>query len=159
MADLGGFDATKIAPQGDRTPLPAGDYKVVIEKSEKKPTKKGTGHLLELVLKVVDGEHSGRMVWERLNIWNPSQDAAKIAASTLSAICHATGVMKPNASEQLHNIPMIASVVVEERKDAKGEFSNKIKAYKRIGAREVAKNLQVPETVPSSQADKAPWEG
>ena len=158
MADLGGFDATKIAPQGDRTPLPAGDYKVVIEKSEKKPTKKGTGHLLELVLKVVDGEHSGRMVWERLNIWNPNQKAAEIAAATLSAICHATGVMKPNASEQLHNIPMIASVVVEERKDAKGEFSNKIKAYKRIGTREVAQKLQVAEAATSATTDKAPWE-
>jgi hypothetical protein len=159
MADLGGFDATKIAPQGDRTPLPAGEYKAVIEKSEKKPTQKGTGFYLELVIKVVDGEHAGRMVWDRLNIWNPNQTAAQIAAATLSSICHATGVMKPNASEQLHNIPMIVSVVVKERDDKKGEFGNEVKGYKRIGAREVAKNLQVPETVPSSQAEKAPWEG
>jgi hypothetical protein len=158
MADLGGFDATKIAPQGDRTPLPAGDYKVVIEKSEKKPTKKGTGHLLELVLKVVDGEHKGRMVWERLNIWNPNQAAANIAASKLSSICHATGVLQPNASEQLHNIPMIMSVSVRERDDKPGEHSNEIKGYKRIGAREVAKNLQVPEAI-SEDANKAPWEG
>jgi len=158
MADLGGFDATKIAPAGDRTPLPAGDYKVVIEKSEKKPTKKGTGHLLELVLKVVDGEHKGRMVWERLNIWNPNQTAAQIAAATLSSICHATGVMKPNASEQLHNIPMIASVVVKERDDKPGEHGNEIKAYKRIGTREVAQKLQVAEAVAGAESQKAPWD-
>ncbi len=158
MADLGGFDATKIAPQGDRTPLPAGDYKMVIEKSEKKPTKNGNGHFLELVIKVVDGEHAGRMVWDRLNIWNANQTAAQIAASTLSAICHATGVMKPNASEQLHNIPMMVSVVVKERDDKKGEFSNEVKAYKRIGTREVAQKLQVAEASTDTTADKAPWE-
>jgi len=155
MADLGGFDATKIDPAGDRSPLPAGEYKAVIEKSEKKATKAGTGHYLELVLSIVDGPQKGRKVWDRLNIWNPNQTAAQIAAQSLSAICHATGVMKPNASEQLHGIPMVISVAVAERADKPGEKSNEVKGYKKIGTAEPTQQLQ---TAGATPAKKAPWE-
>jgi hypothetical protein len=154
MADLGGFDASKVAPQGDRSPLPAGEYRAVIEKTEKKPTKAGTGHYLELVLKVIDGEHKGRMVWDRLNIWNPNQDAAKIAAATLSSICHAAGVMQPKTSEQLHNIPIVISVAVKPRADNPSEKTNEIKGYKKIGSTQ-----QSPQTVAAGVGgEKAPWE-
>ena len=155
MADLGGFDATKIDPAGDRSPIPAGEYKAVIEKSEKKPTKAGTGHYLELVLSIVDGPQKGRKVWDRLNIWNPNQTAAQIAAQSLSAICHATGVMKPNASEQLHGIPMVISVAVSERADKPGEKSNEVKGYKKLGTSAPTQQLQ---TAGATPAEKAPWE-
>jgi hypothetical protein len=162
MADLGGFDATKVAPQGDMSPIPAGEYKAQIKKSEKKATKAGTGHYLELVLEIVDGQHKGRQVWDRLNIWNPNPTASQIAASTLSAICHATKVMQPKASEQLHGIPMIVKVAMIQRKDkngdeVKGEYSNEVKAYKKLGSVAVAQAIEAPGG-DSDDANKAPWE-
>jgi hypothetical protein len=157
MADLGGFDATKIDPAGDRSPIPAGEYKVVIESSEKKATKAGTGHYLELVLQIVDGPHKGRKVWDRLNIWNPNQTAAQIAAASLSAICHATGIMQPKASEQLHGIPLICKVAVKSREDKPGELSNEVKAYTKLGSGGTAKAEAAAPTA-AKGVEKAPWE-
>ena len=153
MADLGGFDATKIDPAGDRTPLPAGEYRCIIESSDKKPTKAGTGAYLELVLQVIDGEQKGRKVWDRLNIWNPNADAARIASQTLSAICHAVGIMQPKASEQLHGIPLLVKVAVKERADRPGEYLNEVKGYTKIGGATTQ-----PAMAATSAADKAPWE-
>jgi hypothetical protein len=156
MADLGGFDATQIEPQGDYTPIPAGDYKVVITKSEKKPTKAGNGAFLELELQLVDGALKGRTVKDRLNIWNPNQTAAEIASRQLSAICHATGVMQPRASEQLHGITMVAGVAVKERDDKPGTFTNEVKSYKKSTATPVVNSAQ--PVGAGAKADKAPWE-
>ena len=156
MADLGGFDATKIEPQGDYTPIPAGDYKVVITSSEKKPTKAGNGAFLELEMQVVDGQHKGRTVKDRLNIWNPNQTSAEIASRQLSAICHATGVMQPRASEQLHGITMIAGVAVKERGDKPGAFTNEVKSYKKSTASPVVNSAQPVDA--AAKSDKAPWE-
>jgi hypothetical protein len=155
MADLGGFDATKIEPQGDFSPLPAGEYRMVITKSEKKPTKAGTGSFLELELQVVDGQYKNRTVRDRLNIWNPNQTAAEIASRQLSAICHATGVMQPRASEQLHGIPIFVGLAVKERDDKPGQFNNEVKSYKKAGA---ASPQPKAETVPAGPPEKAPWE-
>jgi hypothetical protein len=157
MADLGGFDASKIEPQGDYTPLPAGEYRVVITKSEKKPTKKGNGSFLELELQVVDGQHKGRTVRDRLNIWNPNQQAAEIASRQLSAICHATGVMQPRASEQLHGIPIFVGVAVREREDKPGEFSNDVKSYKKATTGPAQPQAKQ-QPVAVGAVDKAPWE-
>lgn len=156
MADLGGFDATKIEPQGDYTPLPAGEYRMVITKSEKKPTKANTGSFLELELQVVDGQHKGRTVRDRLNIWNPNQTAAEIASRQLSAICHATGVMQPRASEQLHGIPIFVGLAVKERNDKPGQFNNEVKSYKKAGTATATQPKA--EAVAAGPPEKAPWE-
>ena len=49
----------------------------------------------------------------------------EIAQRTLSAICHATGRMQVQDSEELHLIPMIADVTVKPPKNGYGE-SNKV---------------------------------
>jgi hypothetical protein len=155
MADLNGFDATKVEPRGDYTPIPAGEYRAVITKSEKKPTKNGNGALLELTLEVIDGPMKGRTVRDRLNLWNPSQQASKIASETLSAICHATNVLQPKASEQLHNIPIVIGVAVEPRKDDPTKNTNAIKVYKKPGS---VSAIVATAAKPQTEAEKAPWE-
>ena len=130
MAQLGTFDATQVEPAAPMELIPAGDYEVQIVRSELKPTKNGNGQYLELELDVIDGEYSHRKIWDRLNIVNPNEMAQQIAQRTLSAICHAVGVLHVTDSEQLHCRPMIARVSVEERKDKPGEHSNRVKSYK-----------------------------
>ncbi len=50
----------------------------------------------------------------------------------LSAICHATGVMRPNDSVELHDIPLVLDVKVAKRNDT-GDLTNEIKGYDRRG--------------------------
>ncbi|MCV6900793.1 DUF669 domain-containing protein, partial [Escherichia coli] len=85
----------------------AGKYRAQIVKAEWKENKAKTGRYLELVFEVNRGDHEGRRVWGRLNIENPSAAATQIAQGELSAICHATGVLKPRSEQALLNLPMV----------------------------------------------------
>lgn len=149
MANLAGFDASTIEPNTPFEPLPAGDYKAIITNSEMKPTKAGDGKYLELELTVIEGACEGRKLFDKLNLDNPSDKAVQIAKGTLSAICRAVGKLTPKDSAELHNIPLVAKVVVEIRKD-NGEAANRVKGYKPASG-----GSQPP---PLSQASgKAPW--
>lgn len=128
MGNLGNFNANDVEPNKPREALPAGEYLVVISKSDMKPTKAGTGHYLELQLQVLEGEHANRIVFDRLNLDNPNQTAVEIAQGTLSAICRAVGVMTPSDSAELHDLPLIA--VVKLTTNHRGEPANEVKGYK-----------------------------
>ena len=160
------FDSDKVEPVGSFTPLPVGDYLVIISASEKKPTKNGKGEYLQLTYDVIDGEYKGRKLFDRLNIINENATAQKIAQGTLSAICHVTGVARPKMSEELHNIPFTAHVVVVP---AKGEYSetNAIKEYKFKDGRKIKDALKpaapgtpakAENTTAPAGKKKMPWE-
>ena len=119
MAELN-FNAHEVEPASELGPLPNGQYVVVIGESTVKPTKKGDGRLLELVLVVIEGEYANRKIWARLNIVNPNPDAQRIANAQLSSICRAVGVMKPGDSSELHNLPLRVTVVCKPRGDGNG---------------------------------------
>lgn len=141
--DLQGFDATQIEPNAPREVLPAGNYKAVIVDGEEKANSKQTGSYLQLTLEVIEGPHKGSKLTDRLNLNNPNAQAVEIAQRTLSAICHAVGVMRPRRSEELHGKPLMIKVAV---KPADGSYgpSNEIKGYEPcVGA-------------PSGQASEAP---
>jgi len=131
MAQLN-FDATQVDPGQSFEPIPAGWYNMMIVESEMKPTRDGNGAYLQLTLKVVDGQHAGHQVFDRLNLQNQNPVAAEIAYKRLSAYCHATGVIQVQDSQQLHGIPFKARVSV--RTDSTGQYepSNEVKAVKHI---------------------------
>jgi hypothetical protein len=155
---FGDFDAREVEPTVGMAsgPIPAGKYRAQICKADWKANKANTGRYLELVFEVVRGEHEGRRVWGRLNLENPSMQAVAIAQGELSAICHATGILKPRNEQALLNIPMVIEVVTEERKDKAGEYSNRITGYHSLEA--MAKQAK-PQTVPAGASgdDSAPW--
>lgn len=133
MANLNGFDAGTVDPNFAFEPVPAGKYTTVITASEMKPTKKGTGQYLELTFQIIEGEHKGRNLWARLNLDNPDATAVKIARAELSAICRAVGVLAPQDSVELHNLPLTLKVGVKNRDDT-GEPTNVIRGYEKKGA-------------------------
>lgn len=108
------FNAGDVPPSTSPPPVPAGQYRVHAVESGVKPTKDGKGRYLEIVFQVLDGEYKGRKIWDRLNIVNPNQKTQEIAQRTLSAICHAVGVLKLGNSSQLHHIPLLVRVKVTE---------------------------------------------
>jgi hypothetical protein len=110
--ELMGFNAANVEPNAPRDPIPAGWYKAVVSESIEKPTKAQTGSYLQLTLEVIEGEHAGRKVFERLNLKNPNAQAVEIAQRSLSGICRAIGVMTPRNSQDLHDKPMMIKVKV-----------------------------------------------
>lgn len=145
---LDDFNATEVEPLGEFKPIPEGKYLAAIVDSVEKQTKAGTGSYLELKLEVLDGEFKGRNLWSRLNLNNPNQQAVDIARAELSAICHAVGVMTPDDSLELHDIPMTITVKCKNRAD-NGQITNEVKGYQ---AREKA------ERPAESANGSAPWQ-
>jgi hypothetical protein len=128
MAHLNGFNAHEVDPSIGFDPVPAGKYIAVITESEMKPTKSGGGQYLQLTFQIIEGEYKGRLLWARLNLDNASEMAVKIARSELSAVCRAVGVMSPNDSIELHNLPLVIKVGCKKRDDT-GEITNVVKGY------------------------------
>lgn len=156
------FNATTVAPATAFEAIPAGNYAAIITESAMKPTKRGDGEYLQLTLQIIDGEHSGRKLFDRLNLNNPNATAVDIAQRTLSAICHAVGVMQPQDSAELHDIPMQVKVGVEKNA-TDGTNSNVIKGYATAGNGKPAPRAAAPaHAMPPPQAAAparaaAPW--
>lgn len=128
MADLRGFDANNVEPAGDFEPIPTGRYEAVIIQSAMKATKAGTGKFLELVFEVTEGLYAKRRLWSRLNLLNPNETAKRLAEADLSAICRAVGVLNPNDSADLHDLPLMIYVRCKKRDDT-AEIVNEVKGY------------------------------
>jgi hypothetical protein len=160
MANLGGtFDATLVDPNAPFEVIPPGDYEVQITASSMESNKAGTGSYLKLELEIMDGPQAGRKLFDRLNLDNPNAKAVEIAQRTLSAICHAVGVLSVTDSEELHLRPMIAKVKVVPRSDQPGELSNEIGGYKPVGgsAAAPAQKAKAAPTPAPTQTGSAPW--
>ena len=128
------FDARNVEPAAALDPIPAGWYTAQITTSDIKPTSNGAGAYLELVLEVLEGPFAKRKLYDRLNLQNNNQTAVEIAYRTLSAICHATGVIVVQDSQQLHGKPLQVKVSLRAAgpgSDGKNyDASNEIKGYK-----------------------------
>ena len=135
MAQLN-FDASTVAPAVAPEVIPAGWYNAQMTASEMKPTSDGTGGMLACEFTILSGEHAGRKQFVRLNLFNKNPVAVEIAYRTLSAICHAVGVIQVQDSQQLHGKPLQLKVALRPAgpgSDGKHyEASNEIKGYKAI---------------------------
>ena len=124
-----------------------------------KATRDGYGEYLSLTLQVVEGQYENRLVFARLNLKNANDKAVDIARKDLAAICRAVGVMSPQASEELHDIPLMIKVKV---RPASGDYeaSNDIGGYKAVEGANLTpapKAASKPQTPPPA-ATKKPWQ-
>ncbi|MFU8817401.1 MAG: hypothetical protein ACNA7W_18800, partial [Pseudomonadales bacterium] len=92
-----------------------------------------------------------------INIQNPNPKAEEIGQRELSAICHATGVIKVGDSSELHDKPCMISVVM---KPADGQYaaSNEVKRVQSLNgapAMAVARS-EAPASQPAPAAVAAP---
>lgn len=124
------FDSTQVKPsEGVNTdPIPVGRYKMAIEDSDYKPGSKPSTMVLAITLAVLEGEFKGRKVFENLNLVNPSAQAQMIASEQLSAICRATGVIKPGPSTDLHGRPFEADVGIDKGSEKKDPITQLVVA-------------------------------
>lgn len=149
MANLGcTFDATTVAPQQAFEPIPAGWYAAMIDDSEMRPTKDGSGAYLLLRFVVMEGQYANRKVFARLNLQNRNETAVNIAQQQLSAICHAIGVFQVADSQQLHGKPMQIKVKYVQA-EGNYEASNDVTGFKAYGET-TAQPAAMPAPAPSA---------
>jgi hypothetical protein len=148
------FNAATVAPNAMPEPVPSGTYPVVIIASEEKPVSGKPGHAYyQLDMQITDGEYKGRKVVERLNVKNANQQTVDIAYSTLSSICHVTGVMQiGQSSAELHNRPFKVVVVKVPRTDDPTKEGNEIRGYLDMAGNPPGKKTEGGGTADSAQA-------
>lgn len=147
------FNANEVEPSKPRELLPAGEYLAIVEASEEKPTKDGSGAYLAFTFQILEGEHARRKLWANINHKNKSAEATKFGMAELSALCRAVGVMTPSSTEELHNRPLLITVGHEKRKD-NGEMQNKVKGYKPAG---MAGATAAPVAAKPAAGGPPPW--
>lgn len=125
------FDASSM-PERSFTPVPVGDYVAFISSSEMMPTKAG-GECLKLTYTIAEGEHQGRLIFDRLNLVNANPKAVEIAKRGLAEILRAVGLTIAEDSSELHDKPLIIKVGIEPGNDQYPNPSNKITKVSAIG--------------------------
>lgn len=148
MADLTGFNSQDHKDPSFE-PLPEGKYLLIVEASEAKPTKAGTGTGINLKFQVVDGKHKGRTFFHWLNYEHASADAQRIGRAELAMLCRAVNVPGAKDTLELHNIPFCGTVKVTPGKDGYGPGNKLAKAE--------PKAAFAAAVVPDAKAGGAPW--
>jgi hypothetical protein len=157
MSNLSGFNANDV-PESTYGAMPPGLYAVMATASDRKTTKAGTGEYLQFTLDVLDEAYNTKKLWARLNLWNPNPTAVSIAQQELAGLCKAVGVLTPEDSSELLNVPFIVKLGVE--KDGKGGEQNRILNYYSIAAAQAMGDAAPAATTPAAtQQTAAPTEG
>lgn len=92
----------------DFAPLAEGDYVVACTATDYKATKAGDGKYLSCKFQILSGPSKGRIIWENMNLVNPSETAVKIGRQKLKELSKAIGIFGTlNDSAQLHDEPLI----------------------------------------------------
>jgi hypothetical protein len=147
------FDVSSYeAPKSNFDPLPRGEYLAIVTENQMKATKSGTGEYLELVIQIVDGEFSGRKIWERLNIHNANETAEMIARAALKSISLACGIEALSDTDMLNDVPF--TIVLDI--DRKDPTRNRVMGYKAAGA--ASAPVARPTATKAAPAAAKPWE-
>lgn len=150
------FDATQVKPNsGSADIVPAGMYIVAVTRSEFVPTKAGDGHMLVLTLTIQNGDYAGSVLVDRLNLRNNNSKAVEIAYGQLSAICHVTGVMRMQQTEELHGRPFQVKVTQSPRNDDPSKMGNEIKGYYDVNGNEPGAQPAQGQAAPQQPAQPA----
>lgn len=153
MAQLN-FDANTVNPQETFEPIPAGWYNAMIDETEMKPTKNGTGAYLKVRFSIVGGQFNNRKVYTNLNIRNSNPTAQEIAYRQLSSICHAIGVMQVSDSQELHGKPLAIRVKIQQQEGY--DPSNVVSGYK--AAEDMQAASANPPWATTQQANTQNWQ-
>jgi len=147
------FDVSSYeAPKRNRDPLPRGEYLAIVTENRMKATNSGTGEFLELDIQIVEGEFSGRRIWERLNIHNASEVAENIARAALKSISLACGIEALSDTDMLNDTPF--TIVLDI--DRKDPTRNRVMGYRPAGAASAPASR--PTATKAAPAAAKPWE-
>ena len=130
------FNTADVEPGRGFTPLPPGEYKVVVQDAEGPiQTSDGNGSYLKIKLRVLEGECKDRVLFDNFNLWragSSDKDAVtiRIAQAKLRDLCLAVGRSHIKDTTELLNRPLIASAKI--RDGGNYGLRNEIVTYKAI---------------------------
>lgn len=118
-------------------PIPEGTYTVKLTKSEERATKKGDGAYINATFEVVEGDHSGRLIFQKFLIDHPSAKAVEIGKNQLNKFLSSVGVRNGLSDleedttriNEFTNKLVNAKVKIELPNDPKYKAQNKIVNY------------------------------
>lgn len=152
MVKIGHFNPDDHPSRSNADPLPKAWYAMVLQSADLKATKRGDGQYLELDWEIDESRHPefrGRHVWDRLNLWNPNQQAKSIANQRLAEICRALGI----SAQDLDTDDLLGGRVAVRVKVSPAtneyEASNDVMRYDSISSR-------FPPGAPPAQSAPAP---
>jgi Protein of unknown function (DUF669) len=96
-------------------PVPAGNYEVMICRSDFKLTRSG-GEQLILGVKIISGAYTGRQIFHAINVAG-SDAACAFGRKKLAKLLEALNLEKIEETEELHDRPLMAVVEIEHSLD------------------------------------------
>lgn len=101
---------------GASTPIfQPGEYLVeIVSEQENQPLKNGRGTALVLEYKVLEGNYSGQLMRDWLNVGHIDQTTREIAQRRIKAICEAVGLSTITDTRQMFNRPFYVVVSLSE---------------------------------------------
>jgi hypothetical protein len=115
---------------GGFSPLPAGPYRVYIDKAETKENKNGKGFHVSVTIKVVAGDYEGRLIFQNFNIENNSEKAQQIGRAQFKKMLVGIG----------------APVVFESEQQMRSAVTGKV-CWVKVGQRKRSDNGDIENTV------------
>lgn len=130
MARLG-FNTSEYGDfTGDFEPVPKGDYELMAVEAEERDTAAKDGKYISGKFEVLSPKaHAGRLMWNNFNTVNKSSKAEELGRMQLASWARAVGKPNANDTDELLNLPFIASVDIEPG-NAGYKDKNKIVGYK-----------------------------
>ena len=122
--NLAGFNAAEVEPNPGFTPIPAGEYPMIITESAVKPTKEGNGRVAEIQTQIMGGPHQNRKFKTWIVLFNKDGAKNEIGQGVMSSICRAVNILTPQDTSDLHNKPFTGVVAVKNDQD--GNPQNKV---------------------------------
>lgn len=143
-------------------PVPQGEYLCEIVESDVTETATSQGRRVLLTFQVIDGDFAGAHIWERADIDRVSiskRDGSelRIDAARFNSLMKALNVGVLDDTAQLHGLPVMVRVVVEQREGYNPK--NEIKGYRAAGhsaPAPVARPAPAARPAPVAQARPAP---
>jgi hypothetical protein len=152
------YTATNAAPRPERASvLPQGTYRAVIMRAEMKPTKRGDGEFLELEFVVLEGEHTNRKFWDRLNLKNPNETAVQIAREAMDELCFVTGKLSLTSAQELVGSTVAVQLKVKQNSQTKEPEQAVVRFLKDTGPGTVAAAPTRPTPTPVASNAVPAW--
>ncbi|MCP4256852.1 MAG: DUF669 domain-containing protein [Planctomycetes bacterium] len=107
-----------------RYPFEISETFVVPTKAAKEAKDLSLGQILKIKAKIISGPYKGRSVFKNFNIVNPNEEAVAIAERELTSLCLALKLPSIDESEELHRIPFMGTLRIDEDPNGKYPDSN-----------------------------------
>lgn len=127
------IDLTNAVEQG--SPLPNGTYPVIVDNAELSLTKSGTGQVIKVKLKVLEGPSAGRLIFDQFNIKNQNPQAVQIGLGQLKGFLRAFGHRNPNTLESTTELLGLKGLVnTKVQEDPGYQPTARVTSYKPLQA-------------------------